>query len=62
MFGILGIAFALILFGLSALSNLYEARKCSGKIIKVRFAKEVRTSSLVAFALDVIAFLLLTFF
>jgi hypothetical protein len=63
MFGILGTAFALFMFGTSAIVNLYQAGKYSadGAKYKITKVKEVRNAAFVSFFVDVIAFVLLAF-
>jgi hypothetical protein len=64
MFGIIGIAFALLIFGISALANLHTAGKYSAEDAKDRIekAKTVRNASYDSFILHVIAIALLFIF
>lgn len=64
MFGVIGATVALVMFGFSALANLYNAGRFSGAKAKpqIRLAKDVRNTAFVSFFLDVviIAVILLT--
>jgi len=59
MFGILGIALALFIFGTSAIANLYGAGKFANGHVEIKKGNSARNVAITAFLLDAVAFFLL---
>lgn len=60
MFGIIGTIVTMLIIGTSALANIYEAGKYSNADAKdkVRKAREVRNTAILAFIVDAIVIML----